>query len=74
MEETEKYYVSSEGKVLKIKDMDTVHIVNSYAKKIRELYGCKNKKQFNEIRITLNNLNEEINNRLDKCVDLLEDE
>ena len=70
----DKYYVSSNGDILRIADMDAVHLVNAYAKKHRELYNCKSKREYNEVRETMENLHNEIENRLKGFYEGLEDE
>ena len=70
----DKYYVSSNGDILRIKDMDSVYLVNAYAKKHRELYNCKTKKEFSEVKETMNNLQEEIETRLNGFYEGLNDE
>ena len=70
----DKYYVSSNGDILKINEMDAVHLINAYAKKHKYLYNCKTKKEFSEVKETMNNLHEEIENRLDGFYKGLNDE
>lgn len=73
-ENKDKYYVSSTGTITKIKDLDTTHIINSIAKKEREIFSATNKDDFNNRLNEINDLKEEYHSRLNTFQDGLNNE
>lgn len=74
MEKEIKYYTNSKNEKLKISDIHTEHLTNAIAKKYREVYEAKTKKEFNEKLIIVNDLKEELYNRYNSFYETLGDE
>ena len=60
----EKYYTSSDGKKTPMKDMEFTHLSNGLAKRYRELFESKNKKDFSTKLNEINDIKEEIHKRI----------
>lgn len=69
----DKYYVSSDGTISKIKDLETTHLINSIAKKQREIFNAENQDDFNIKLNEIKNLKEEYSLRLNKFSETLGD-
>lgn len=59
-----EYYISSNGEKKKISEMNTEYILNAMGKKMREIYNCTNRIEFNKMLMEINALKEEYHKRL----------
>lgn len=72
MEEKEiKYYTNSKGEKLNIKALNTEHILNSLAKKSREIFSSKNNDEYQTKLNEINDLKEELFSRFNDYYDKL---
>lgn len=67
----EKYYTRSNGERVKIKDMNTTHLLNSLNKKYVEIFNSNNKEEFNNKLNEINDLKEDYYRRLNEFSDKL---
>lgn len=59
-------YISSDGKVNQIEEMNPEHLINALSKKMREIFYVKSEEEFNEIQNTINSLYAEYEKRVGK--------
>lgn len=72
MEEKEiKYYTNSKGEKLNIKALNTEHILNSFAKKSREIFSSTNNDEYQTKLNEINDLKEELFSRFNDYYDKL---
>lgn len=62
----EKYYVRSNGEKVKIKDMNSEHLINSLNKCFKDIFSSNDINEYNDKLNTLNDLKNEYYNRLGK--------
>lgn len=74
MEQKKKYYKRSNGELVEISTMETTHLINSLAKKQREIFDSPNKKVCSEQLKTINDLKEEYYKRFNIYFETLGDE
>lgn len=70
----EKYYVRSNGEKIKLKELHFEHLANGYSKKLRDMYNCTTKKEFDEKLKETNDIKEEIFRRYNEFYETLKDE
>lgn len=63
MEENKKYYVRSNGEQVDVETMNTEHVINSLAKKYREIFESKNKNEYYNQIEQINVLKEDLYRR-----------
>ena len=71
--ENNKYYTRSNGEQILMKDVEFTHLSNGLAKKYRELFESQSKDDFSTKLKDINDIKEEIHNRLNKFYDELGD-
>ena len=59
----DKYYIRSNGEKVKIKDMNTEHILNALTKKYRDMFESKNKDDYSKRLNEVNDLKEDLHRR-----------
>ena len=62
----EKYYTRSNGEKVKIKDMNSEHLINSMNKAYKEIFNSNDVEDYNNRLNTLNDLKNEYYGRLGK--------
>ena len=67
-----KYYTGSDGIAKDITTLETTHLSNSIAKKMREVFESKSKDDFNNRIKVINDLKEEMFARFNKFYDTLD--
>lgn len=65
----EKYYIRSNGEKIKLSDMNTNHLLNSYRKKAESIFESTNKEDYYKNVQELNDLKEEYHKRLNEFAD-----
>lgn len=73
MEES-KLYTNHSGETLQISSMETTHLTNAMAKKMREVFEAKTKEEAFKMIDEINSLKEEIFKRINIFVETLGDE
>lgn len=68
-----KYYINSKGEKIDISTLETTHLINTIAKKRREIFNCKNKTDAVNAYKEIEDLKEEYHLRYNKYFDTLED-
>ena len=61
--EKEKYYISSDGTKTKLKDIETTHLINSLAKKQRDIFSLTDKDKIGKALQEISDLKEEYHKR-----------
>lgn len=74
MENKQKFYTRSNGEKIPMSDVEFTHLSNGLAKKYRELFESLDKSDFSKRLEEVNDIKEEIHNRLNKFYDGLGDE
>lgn len=69
----EKYYTRSNGEKIPMKEVEFTHLSNGLAKAYRDIFESKNKDEFSKKLNEINDMKEEIYERLNKFNDNLED-
>ena len=69
----EKYYTRSNGDKIPMKEVEFTHLSNGLAKAYRDIFESKNKDEFSKKLNEINDMKEEIYERLNKFNDNLED-
>ena len=69
-----KLYTNHSGEQLDIETMETTHITNAMAKKMRDVFTAKSKDEAFKIIEEVNNLKEETYKRINTFVETLGDE
>lgn len=72
--ENKKYYTRSNGEQILLSEVEFTHLSNGMAKKYRELFESTDKDDFSKKLNEINDIKEEIHNRLNKFYDKLGDE
>ena len=72
--ENKKYYTRSNGEQIPLNEVEFTHLSNGMAKKYRELFESVDKDDFSNKLNEINDIKEEIHNRLNKFYDELGDE
>ena len=72
--ENKKYYTRSNGEKILLSEIEFTHLSNGMAKKYRELFESADKDDFSNKLNEINDIKEEIHNRLNKFYDELGDE
>ena len=57
-------YTNSEGISVDVSTLETTHLINALGKKMREIYNCTNRIEFNKMLMEINALKEEYYKRL----------
>ena len=57
-------YTNSEGISVDVTTLETTHLINALGKKMREIYNCTNRNEFNKMLMEINALKEEYYKRL----------
>ena len=57
-------YTNSEGISVDVTTLETTHLINALGKKMREIYNCTNRVEFNKYLTEINALKEEYYKRL----------
>lgn len=57
-------YTNSEGISVDVTTLETTHLINALGKKMREIYNCTNRVEFNKYLMEINALKEEYYKRL----------
>ena len=73
MEKEIKYYTRSNGDKIPMKEVEFTHLSNGLAKAYRDIFESKNKDEFSKKLNEINDMKEEIYERLNKFNDNLED-
>ena len=73
MEKEIKYYTRSNGEKIPMKEIEFTHLSNGLAKAYRDIFESKNKDEFSKKLNEINDMKEEIYERLNKFNDNLED-
>jgi len=73
MEKEIKYYTRSNGEKIPMKEVEFTHLSNGLAKAYRDIFESKNKDEFSKKLNEINDMKEEIYERLNKFNDNLED-
>lgn len=73
MEKQIKYYTRSNGEKIPMKEVEFTHLSNGLAKAYRDIFESKNKDEFSKKLNEINDMKEEIYERLNKFNDNLED-
>lgn len=60
----EKYYVSSSGERIKLKEMNYEHLSNALAKKLREVFNAIDDEDYNNKINEINDIKEEMYRRI----------
>lgn len=68
----EKYYTSSKGERMLLKDMEYTHLSNALAKKMRDVFTATNDDEYNARLNEINDIKEEIYRRINLFHDDLE--
>lgn len=74
MENKEKFYTRSNGEKIPMSEVEFTHLSNGLAKKYRELFEAEDKDAFSKGLEEINDIKEEIHNRLNKFYDGLGEE
>ena len=69
----EKVYIRNNGEKVFIKDMNTEHLVNSLAKKYRELFESTNKDDYSRRLAEINDLKEDLYKRFNVFYETMEE-
>lgn len=69
---SEKYYTSSDGSKTLLKDLESTHLFNGYAKKIRDIFSSTNKNEYYNKLTEIEDIKEEVYKRLNDFVETLE--
>lgn len=72
--ENKKYYTRSNGEQIPLNEVEFTHLSNGMAKKYRELFESVDKDDFSNKLNEINDIKEEIHNRLNKFYDELGEE
>ena len=72
--ENKKYYTRSNGEKILLSEIEFTHLSNGMAKKDRELFESVEKDDFSNKLNEINDIKEEIHNRLNKFYDELGEE
>ena len=59
-----KYYTSSDGTKIPLKDIEFTHLSNGYAKKCRDIFNIIDKKQLENAIAELKDIEEELKRRI----------
>lgn len=62
--EAKKYYTSSDGTKTPLEDVEFTHLSNGLAKKYRDIFGAKDRKEFSMKLEEINDIKEEIHRRI----------
>ena len=73
MEKSKKYYTNSSGESIDISTLETTHLINSIAKKQREIFNKTNKDDVSKELQEISDLREEYHARFNKWYDGLGD-
>lgn len=73
MEKKIKYYTRSNGEQIPMNEVEFTHLSNGLAKAYRDIFESKNKDEFSKKLNEINDMKEEIYERLNKFNDNLED-
>lgn len=57
-------YTNSEGISIDVTSLETTHLINALGKKMREIYNCTDRFEFNKMLMEINALKEEYYKRL----------
>lgn len=57
-------YTNSDGISIDVTTLETTHLINALGKKMREIYNCTNRTEFNKMLMEINALKEEYYKRL----------
>jgi len=57
-------YTNSEGISIDVTTLETTHLINALGKKMREIYNCTDRVEFNKMLMEINALKEEYYKRL----------
>lgn len=57
-------YTNSDGISIDVTTLETTHLINALGKKMREIYNCTNRVEFNKMLMEINALKEEYYKRL----------
>lgn len=68
-----KYYTRSNGEQIPMNEIEFTHLTNGIAKAYRDIFESKNKDEFSKKLNEINDMKEEIYERLNKFNDNLED-
>lgn len=68
-----KYYVSSSGEKTPINEVDTVHLINGFAKKCKMVYDAENRKEAMNAMVVLNDIFEELSLRMNDFINDMEE-
>lgn len=68
----EKYYISSDGTKTKLKDLETTHLINSLAKKQRDIFSLTDKNEISNKLQEINDLKEEYHKRFNNFYERLD--
>lgn len=68
----EKYYISSDGTKTKLKDIETTHLINSLAKKQRDIFSLTDKNEISNKLQEINDLKEEYHKRFNNFYERLD--
>lgn len=71
--ENKKYYVSSDGTKMLMKDVEFTHLSNGLAKRYRDIFKSTNKDEFATKLQEINDIKEEIYKRINEFNDSLGD-
>ena len=71
MEKPIKYYTRSSGEQIPMKDVEFTHLSNGLAKKYREIFESTNKDEFSKKLEEINDIKEEMHERINKFNDEL---
>lgn len=72
--ENKKYYTRSNGEQILLSEVEFTHLSNGMAKKYRELFESVDKDDFSNKLNEINDIKEEIHNRINKFYDELGEE
>lgn len=70
----EKYYTSSDGTKTLLKDVHSEHLINGFAKKIKNVFESQTKDEFVNKMTEINNIKEEIYKRINDFSSNLKDD
>ena len=71
--EENKTYTNHSGEILQVNTMETTHLTNAMAKKMREVFEAKTKDEAYKVINEINNLKEEIFKRINQFIETLGD-
>lgn len=73
MEETNNTYTNHSGEKIQVNTLETTHLTNALAKKMREVFEADNKDKAYQMINEINSLKEEIYKRINTYVETLGD-